>query len=388
MIILLTTITLSSCKPKAYVENIKDPIKISKKINTYNDIAKFIAGVPVSKSSKLHPYTQLIKYMKYKSKMEKSWKSFTTINISNMLKWRKKQLPKNYNKTIFYPFSGPDILHGTVFYPNGTDFIMFGLEPTGPIPNPLALPTKKILHHLKGLPIALNFILRHNFFVTKDMQKEIGATNYSSITGVLMFFLARRGYTIHDIKSITIEKGKLLNKKTTRLQVKKFKTIIPGVEIIFSTNNDDYRRLRYFSLDIANNSKQVDNFISYVSLYPQTSTIIKSASYLMHLKMFSKIRNVILQKSNYILQDDSGIPYRFFKNKNNWKVSYHGKYHKPITPFKYFLQKDLKNAISKHTTGKLPFRYGYGYGYKTITYHVIFATKHNSNKQLNDSNKK
>ena len=98
----------------------------------------------------------------------------------------------------------------------------------------------------------------------------------------------------------------------------------------------------------------------------------------MQSKTFSKIRNSILRSSNSILQDDSGIPFRFIK-KSSWDISYHGYYHKPIPVFKHFLQKDLQEEVRKNTTGKLPFSYGYGYGYRDITYHLIYVVKREKN---------
>jgi hypothetical protein len=45
------------------------------------------------------------------------------------LGWRKANLPEDYSRSVFYPFSGPDILHPLTFYPEATEIIMFGLSP-------------------------------------------------------------------------------------------------------------------------------------------------------------------------------------------------------------------------------------------------------------------
>ena len=303
-----------------------------------------------------------------------------------MLKWRKKHLPNQYKKTIFYPFSGPDILHGLTFYPQGTDFLMFGLEKIGHIPDPLSMDRKRRLRDLRGLPVALNFILNHNFFITRYMLKRIGRTSYSGITGVMMFFLARNGYTIKDVKKFVLNDGRLYY-KTKLVSPQKNKDLsrtpetVNGVEIIFYKNKKQLRRLRFVKINIENKSKQIDNFLDFLQTYPSMSTMIKSASYLMHLKSFSKIRNAILKKSVSVLEDDSGIPYRKF-DKNVWKISYFGKYHVPIRVFKGFTQKDLSRAIDKHSPGLLPFSYGYGFKFIDMTYHLIYAQKKSYVKSL------
>ena len=89
---------------------------------------------------------------------------------------------------------------------------------------------------------------------------------------------------------------------------------------------------------------------------------------------FSKIRNLILSRSESILQDDSGIPFSYFK-KGSWEITGFGKYHKPLPVFKNHYQKDLKLFLDKNSKVMLPFAYGYGYGYPDMTYHLILAGK-------------
>jgi hypothetical protein len=75
-----------------------------------------------------------------------------------------------------------------------------------------------------------------------------------------------------------------------------------------------------------------------------TATLIKSASYLLHKPYFSTIRNLILSKTSWIVEDDSGIPYRYFDRA--WDVRLYGKYSDPIPLFKNWKQPDLKEAFS------------------------------------------
>jgi len=43
------------------------------------------------------------------------------------------------------------------------------------------------------------------------------------------------------------------------------------------------------------------------------TSYFKATSYMTHKAQFSMIRDQVLAKSDAILQDDSGIPYRFFQ---------------------------------------------------------------------------
>ena len=85
--------------------------------------------------------------------------------------------------------------------------------------------------------------------------------------------------------------------------------------------------------------------------------MVKSATYLMHKSYFSVIRNTVLQKSTLILQDDSGISYKFYDH-SQWDITLFGKYTKPIPMFKEHYEADLFDAY-KHVSNTLDFRYGY-----------------------------
>ena len=53
--------------------------------------------------------------------------------------------------------------------------------------------------------------------------------------------------------------------------------------------------------------------------------LIKSASYLLHDAQFSKTRAMVLDSADVLVQDDTGIPYRFI-NQSPWQVKLYGKY--------------------------------------------------------------
>ena len=79
----------------------------------------------------------------------------------------------------------------------------------------------------------------------------------------------------------------------------------------------------------------------------------------MHLSSFSVIRKTILTKSMFILQDDSGIAYRFFK-RSTWQIRLFGTYSRTIDLFKHKYQEDLKEAYdNEEKPGAVPFKIGY-----------------------------
>jgi hypothetical protein len=77
----------------------------------------------------------------------------------------------------------------------------------------------------------------------------------------------------------------------------------------------------------------------------------------MHKSYFSGIRDLLLAKSTYILQDDSAIPYRCF-NTTIWDITLYGTYAGPIEMFKEHFEDDLAAAYRRKGE-KINFRFGY-----------------------------
>jgi len=83
---------------------------------------------------------------------------------------------------------------------------------------------------------------------------------------------------------------------------------------------------------------------------------------LMHYREFSRVRDLVLDRSRFILQDDTGIPYRHF-SPDEWDIRLYGDYVDPISDFSGVGQPDLKAAYADPAAVKpLPFRLGYHWG--------------------------
>ncbi len=338
----------------------------------YSESARLLAGLKVPKQSQFYKWSIKRTYARYQKYSHDLWRLFQASNIKKIRRWRKVNLPKRYNNTIFYPFSGPDVINMMAFFPNAQNYIMFGLEKPGVIPAPHKLPFWKALSELWSLHQAMHSILRVNFFKTKKMARDLGGSTFSGTTGIMMFFLAKLEYQVMDARQIWIDsKGRIVvsTGKTKR------KNWIPGIEISFQkSKNAPIQRIRYFSVNVKNHMlKSHDNFAHFLNRQKPVTTMIKSASYLLHFdNRYSRIRDLILNNSDSILQDDSGVPMRHF-TASKWKVTYFGHYVRPIRFFASLYQGVLRRDMAKHSKGRLPF--SYGYDYKKGRSNLIYTNK-------------
>jgi hypothetical protein len=87
-----------------------------------------------------------------------------------------------------------------------------------------------------------------------------------------------------------------------------------GVEIEFADSERSTYKLYYFSVNLSDERLSENKpFLAYLSRLKGTTTLLKATSYMTHRPEFSLIRDQILASSAAILQDDSGIPYRYFR---------------------------------------------------------------------------
>jgi hypothetical protein len=134
-----------------------------------------------------------------------------------------------------------------------------------------------------------------------------------------------------------------------------------GVKIVFShAKVGKPQTMYYLSLDATDKALAANpEFLPFLAQFRSSITFLKSASYLLHGNEFAGTRKVLLDTTDLLVQDDTGIPYRYLRS-NGFEVRLFGRYARPIRDFNYGYQQDL--AAAYRTTGQvanLPFPFGY-----------------------------
>jgi hypothetical protein len=224
---------------------------------------------------------------------------------------------------------------------------------------------------LNSVRISLDTIFEANFFVTRGMARKLGQTPLNGVAGLLMLLLSQSDCTITGARRIavgpesTLLEGTAADEEITWQSPPRAR--VPGVELTFTRAAGKPQTVRYFMVNIEDGalSKSSPNFLPYLKSLGPLSTVIKSASYLLHKDSahepppsFDQLRALVLAQSELVVQDDSGVPLKYF-SKERWKLGFHGAYDAPIPMFSSRLQKDLKLELSLNSTGRLPFRFGY-----------------------------
>jgi hypothetical protein len=371
--LLIASLAVScSQKPKNAIEPVVQKT-YSVPFDTINDdIAAFISGMAHGKSGCLGKLDSTTKWNQFSVRIDSGFLDLDTTRFAKMVNWADSELVDRLGSTtLFYPFGGPDLLNANIFYPNADKYILIGLEPIGAMPDLCNMPDDLINKYLEDVRYSLKDIFKRSYFITGNM---IGALKKSSVNGavpVISLFIKRNGYNIVSINHVGIDSTGLCQVADS---LKNIKSITHGIKIDFAA--DTGRRIQsvfYFQTDISDEGlKKNSGFQKYLSLLPESYTYLKAASYLMHGKDFSMIRNVVFDKSKSILQDDSGIAYRYF-DKTKWDIHLYGKYGRPGKEFSWINETDLAKAYADPSVKPVPFTLGYNW--RTQNINLLYAVR-------------
>ena len=339
-----------------------------------NDYCLFLAGMqPVNAKNIPAKLLNNQSYKKFAAEMDANFLKIDQNRLSKMRSWSKAELKNELAAplTLFYPFSGPDILHALAFYPNATQYVMIAMERVGDIPNVQKMDSANADHYLTQVYQSLQDIFEKSYFITHKMMDDQQKVKLNGIvTPLVCLFLERTGHSV-----VSIHKNHLNDNGTiSALPADSVPTHVNDfIEIYFRTpGTDTLRKITYFRANLGDQTfeklpslKENKPLLNYLNKLPDFYMYAKSASYLMNYGTFSAIRNVCLSKSKSILQDDTGIGFKYF-DKNAWKIKLYGHYVTPVRDFKGVYDESLAAAYAKDSTAVKPLDFSLGYHWGNI----------------------
>ncbi len=342
-------------------------------LSEFDNLAKIICGKSfISIIDSLY-------YSSFSDSMRFRFEEIEFGRLNPLNKWyeRVKSLtPYSKVKRVFYPFSGGDFLHMYYTYPEADEYVMMAIEPVGELPNFGKLSASDQDSALEQIQYMLRDVFKRSYFITKNMRDDIVYKKF--IDGVLPMIVWGIAITEHEIISIESASIDSLGQITTQHVSLDSQNFPDGVKIKFQKKgSDDIKSLVYLSDDISNEgflkNKPLQNFIQNLD---SVGSFMKAASYLCHYNGFSMIRDYILKKSVVHLQDDTGIPFKYFV-ANDFSALLYGVYDIPIEDFSPKLfQEDLATLYADSTLyfGPLPFSMGYHWASKNQNQMVFFRS--------------
>lgn len=349
----------------------------------WNDLARWLGGLKPLPGSKVKELYQLPGYDQHMAFWDKAWQYRDTLLLQKLDAWAADEFQKAHLHTgnVFYPLSGPDFLTIYELFPNARKYIFYGLEPEGRLADSTYLNNltqEQRQFAVRNLQNSLEDILKMSFFVTREMQRQLKASKMDGQFPIILSFMARHGVEVIRVEPIKLSGSPEPVVSAQPAEFDPEDRDITGLRFVFRQGpGEPLQTVEYWSLDILDTkiSSTYPWFVEYLKAHAPTRTYFKAASYLMHWDNYSILRNTTLEISDFILQDDSGIAYRYF-DQNVWNIDYYGNYHKPKLDVWGGFQADLKRVFQTNPNVK-SIDFGIGYTNQEHNCNLIIARKKN-----------
>src|SRR6266576_864817 len=326
-----------------------------------NDVAHFLAGMPIPENSSLAPLTRDPAWQAHAAFFEEQFSKVHLRQLQKLHGWQATYLPESAQPkpVVFYMFSGPDFLYVDQFFPRAAVYVLCGKEALGPPPDPLRI--ANLSGALGNLENAMKSSLNTTYFITQDMKVDLHAQNLNGVLPILYTCIARADKSITNVSFGSLNSGGVFEGAAPGRKGGS----TPGVRIRYTDNQSgSAQTLYYFTTDISDGGiKATPGFLKFCQRLGTGASFLKSPSYLLFESGFATIRNFILDHSNMIVQDDSGIPLAYF-DPNKWNLRFFGVYFSPIDMFKQHYQPRLRELYQQSNPPPLDFGFGYRWNYK------------------------
>lgn len=251
-----------------------------------------------------------------------------------------EQLSEVYDNArhIIYFFGGADFSYPDLFFPNMETLILVGAEPCGSFPDVYRyLEEGTLTERMSDIGALYGLMPFGSYYITETLE----TSKWSNITTLLAISIALSNYQIVSFASISINgQGEIASSNNDEGR--------QGIHLVYKKHNEDRdRHVFYLSYRITPDDfcGDLEQFIKKQAI---DTAFYKATSFVTHaLEIPNKI---VLEQVKYIVQDDTGIPFRMFDH-NFFDVHLFGIYARPYfstqpIPLYWGVQSDLLSAYS------------------------------------------
>jgi hypothetical protein len=314
--------------------------------------------VPLPEGSPLNALQQTPAYAEHVKALGRLTRHYDQNYFSKMRAWSAAELAPRITMTrpVYYFFGGPDAVSALALYPEAPVYILGGLENVGSVPAPQTLTPEAVFEGLANLRQSVNVVLSYGHFITKDMKNDLDRTAFRGVLPLIYTFVALTGGEVLHTESIGIR-----NDGSLVMTDGATKGVLPGAKVTFRRSPGAAEQVIYYvQANVADDALKGSQsaVLVWAGGFGPGNVYLKAASYLLHEGYFSRIRAFLLGKAESVLQDDSGIPLRFFQD-GKWRLWLFGRYTGTLDIFKEYHQADLAELFERAGAAELPFGTGY-----------------------------
>jgi hypothetical protein len=288
--------------------------------------------------------------------------------------------PKDLPPVVVYPFGGGDLVSALATFPDASEITTLSLEPAGDVRAVDTMAADRLGSELAVHRSHLKRLFEKAHSRTDNLEKE----SKTELPGEILFALAalvvhgdepvglRYFQLRHDGSIAYVEQADLDAAKTLAER----HALFANAELRFrraGAPDAPVQLLRHISCNLDDIHLAADpSVLAHLSAKGKVAAMTKAASHLLWSDHFALIRGLLLDHTDWMISDSTGIPPRFASPAGFVQDTY-GTFVGPA-PFGLLNSRDaadVKKLFASQPARDLPFRYGYpdsdGHGHLIVT---------------------
>lgn len=348
------------------------PQELPRHSSRWQEQALLLAGRRLPPESPFYELSLCPSFRKHAAAMETFWNQVRKDSLDQMTSWRNRNVPGDLaHNPVVYPLSGADYLNAYGLFPDAPRYLFIALEAPGTIPDLYRMTEAEREEGLASIRRAVATVASVNYMKSKILRKELSNAYIPGTLPVFLMLAGGLGHVVKEVRPVTLD-------ESGNLQESDWQADAPM--LAWRRNGATPEAIRGIRLEVRDLERLQDKTIVYLQVRLRAeavsegtregrflrkihncNTIFKAAVYLLHNNDYDPVRRFVLDRSDLILQDDSGLPYSFF-HPEEWEEHLFGTYTRipplggiPDPP----QQPQLAQRYRAHSE-PLTFPYGYG----------------------------
>jgi len=269
--------------------------------------------------------------------------------VVKMENWSSTHLSQAHYQTVFYPFSGPDIVTAMTLYPKANYYVLVAdqVPEYAFIRSPEQLKSSSQEFECQMLT---NYS-RRGYYLTNDLIGKNGPK--PRFIKLLIYNLAFAKAQINEVQILSINaEGRIFPLVQGQEP--------HGVRFLIETKDGRAVTVDYISANISDSGlKNSPHFVKAFERKSQEAVLIKSASHLLQNSYFSTMKTILVERPQWLTQDETGLD--IVPLSENYQLQLFGKF---ITPNRLWEKSPSAQRLAKYyedhpSNQELPFLLGY-----------------------------
>jgi hypothetical protein len=243
----------------------------------------------------------------YRNTVGGAWRTYQKRIGVPAAAWAKSEIGFAGGNTVFYPFSGPDLVTVMTLFPDADRYVLAAIQSARAPVDPAALDDERRAAFYAKFGTEWQRFGTLGYFRTIDLDEDAqDDVARIGVTPILMGFAARLGYEVTSAQPLAFDTTRGDYEPTTDTRQGAWGsvrlTLVKAGKIV---------TVDYVRIDLSNGYlKSREGRRAWIERMAGNPTLLKAASHLLQDAYFSILRDALVANAPLVVQDETGLEFR------------------------------------------------------------------------------